>query len=48
MKQYQPCEVRIHKYDTNDVVRTSTPQANGVTGDYFTDENWYEQGGQNS
>ena len=45
-KLYQLCEIQIVEYETVDVVRTSA-QENGITKDYFNDENWYEQGGTN-
>ena len=46
MKTYKPCEVNVHNFVTEDVIKTSQPQADGVTRDNFTDDNWYEQGGQ--
>ena len=43
MKTYEPCEVKLCLFDDKDVITTSQ-QIDGVTFDYFTDDNWYEGG----
>lgn len=45
MKNYQPCEVKIRAFDTDDVVRTSQTR---LVDDCFTDEEWYKNGGEES
>ncbi len=41
MKVYQPCEVVICLWDSDDVVRTSETK---LVEDRFTDENWWKGG----
>ena len=45
MKHYEPCEVKIRFFATEDVITASQPTVNGYTKDGFTDDNWYAQGG---